>query len=714
MNNKALYRTSAVVYAEGTMPSRKTETIRRKFVESVFVEMQNAKMTIQEIGVAVNEVLEILLTDDEIGSIVANIDYFVEEIGPTKFQNKYNLKIERYTKLQEKSQDNIEVVVSRYLESIGQDSGCGSNDTVDNVRELLNRYLFDLMNTNILAYRQVLEPTSVQKNDDGGEKSNGRVDYSDFTEQEKDQINRFLSWPDADKDKELYKLVSCCIEYAIAINNSKENALIESFKNKVFYLDNALIYRAIGINGETRKKRTLSFIRKCRESGQSLCISKFSYKEFLSTIDFHLNQLNRTTPFGKINPKIFQRYANGEGFFQFYHSWRNNRATYSFDIFKNYIISEYNSLLKMYDITEDYRVPYSEDEQIPAIVKYADEIKAVKKGRGHQNLHDADARNMYWIECKRNGNDGRMANTKYYFVTSDQKLQLWDYNHSHNQPITLLPSQWMALLLKYYSRTNDDYKSFVSFLSIPNDEPGLKPEELQEILAGISQTTEDFKKQYSIVETFLETDWQAQRQKEATRNIAQEFAKEKLEDEFAQQILAKEEEHGRKISELKAESKIQIESIKEAFRQQFEQVEKQTRRDKLAMISQQLDDIGILKQNIDHQVEREMKTLKIILTVAGFVLLAVWLYCIVYFGVQSMGWISALLGAIGVIAPAIYCVIYEKAFSLERTMANIRSKKETKYIKQYSYSSSRHKELIELERQFKEELGLKEKDNGLE
>ena len=69
-----------------------------------------------------------------------------------------------------------------------------SNDTVDNVRELLNRYLFNLMNTNILAYRQVLEPTSVQKNDDGGEKSNGRVDYSDFTEQEKDQINRKRSF----------------------------------------------------------------------------------------------------------------------------------------------------------------------------------------------------------------------------------------------------------------------------------------------------------------------------------------------------------------------------------------------------------------------------------------------------------------------------------------------------------------------------------------
>ena len=708
MDKKALYRTSAVVYAEGNMSSRKTETIRRKFVEAVMVEKENSKMTIPEIGVAVSEILEISLTDSEIESIVRDSDFFVEELGQTKDQAKYNLVYERYTRLKEKSQDNIEIVVNRYLESLCKDGENNEPTTSEAIRELLNRYLFTLMNTNILAYRQVLEPSSVHKTGGDEDKSNGRVDYSDFTEQEKECINSFLSWPDSEKDKELYKLVSCCIEYAIAINNSKENALVESFKNKVFYLDNALIYRAIGINGDTRKKRTLSFIRKCRESGQNLCVSKYSYKEFLSTIDFHLNQLNRTTPFGKINPRIFQRYANGEGFFQFYHSWRGNRATYSFEIFKNFIISEYNSLLKMYDITEDYRVPYSEDENIPTIDKYADEIKAFKKGRGHQNLHEADARNMYWIECKRNGNDGRMTSTKYYFVTSDQKLQLWDYHHSHNQPITLLPSQWMALLLKYYSRTNDDYKSFVSFLNIPIDEPGLKPEELQDILAGISQTTEDFTKQTSIVETFLETDWQAQRQQGSSRAAAREFAKEKLEDEFAQKILAKEDEYGKQISALKEENKIQIESIKEAFRQQTKQMERQSKQDKLSMITQQLNDVSTIKQNIDTQVEHEMKRLKILLFVIGVVLFAVWAFCIIYFGVQSMALVSALIGAFGIAIPAFYCIVYEKAFSLEKTMAVIRGKKDKKYKLQYSYSDSRLDELKAMEKQLKDELTSKE------
>ena len=699
MNKEALYRTSAVVYADDNLGNRKTETIRRKFVEAVFVEKENAKLTIQEIGVAVYDILDIYLTDDEVYSIVGDADIFVEELGASKDKNKYQLKHERYLRLREKSQNNIEGIVNRYLSENGI-----TDETADSIRELLNKYLFLLMNTNILSYKQVIDPSSNKKAEDEDSKTNGRIDFSDFKEEEIDCINNFLSWSDSEKDKELFKLVSCCIEYAIAINNSKENALIESFKNKIFYLDNALIYRAIGINGETRKKRALAFIRKCCESGQSLWVSKFSYKEFLATIDYHLNQLNRSTPFGRINPKIFQRYANGEGFYQFYHTWRGDRATYSFDTFKNYIISEYNNLLKMYDIKEDFKVPYNEDEKESTIVKYSEEIKTVKKGRGHQNLHKADAQNMYWIECKRNGNDGRMTDTKYYFVTSDQKLQLWDYSHSHNQPITLLPSQWMALLLKYYSRTNDDFKSFVSFLNIPSDDPGLSPDELQDILAGISQTTEDFEKQKLIVETFLETDWQKQIKEVAPRDQARDYAKDKLEEQFAQQILEKEKEHGQKVSDLKANNEAQIESIKEAFRKQFEEIEEQNKRDKFAMISQQLQDVKLQKSNIDIMVNDFMRKIKTVAVIVSIIVALLWIVAIVFLSTQSMGILSAIVGAIGFAVPVLYCVIYEKAFSLEKTMARIRKKKETRYKLKYSFSDSRLEELQQMYDQMNKDL----------
>ncbi|MDY3226276.1 MAG: hypothetical protein SOX36_01155 [Candidatus Cryptobacteroides sp.] len=684
MKTETLYRTSAVIYADSNLDSRKTETIRRKFVESVFVEKQNAKLTIQEIGVEVESYLEIYLDDMEISNIVKNNDFFIEELGPSKMQNKYNLKPERYNHLHNKSQDTIENVVNRYLLVIKD-----TTNTPDSIRELLNRYLYALMNTNIIAYSQVINPSSQNR-----ERTNGRIEYSTFSEKEIDIINGFLSWKDTEKDKELFKLISCCIEYAIAINNAKENALIESFRNKVFYIDNALIYRAIGINGETRKQRTLSFIRKCRESGQSLRISKYSYKEFRNTIEFHLTQLNKTTPFGKINPHIFQLYSYGEGFYQFYHTWRGNRSTYSFEIFKNFILSEYDSLLKMYDIKEDYQVPFDENDASDVIDQYTNEIMSVKKGRGHKDLHIADAKNMYWIECSRNGKDGRLTDTKYYFVTSDQKLQQWDYHHSRNQPITLLPSQWMALLLKYYSRTNDDYKSFVSFLSIPQDESALSPEDLQDILAGISQTTEDFAKQQLIVDTFLLTDWEKQFQSSNIREKAKAYAKEKLEEQFVQQIEAREREHSQELCSIKNDAQIQIQSIKEVFRKQIEEIEVKSKRDRLNNISQQLQEMEIRKSNIDNQLRSYMRNLKVCLIIVAVLLFAVWIWLLIRLGADKLEIPSVVLGLLGIILPCLYCVYYEKAFSLERTMQYFRLKKEKEYKQKYLYSDAQYEELV--------------------
>lgn len=685
MQKEALYRTSAVVYAEGNMESRKTKTIRRKFVEAVFVNSKNCLFTVSEIGVKVYEELDIMLTDNEINEIVSDSDFFVLHEGKKK-EKKYSLHAERYSHLQEKSEDNIEKVVNRYLEDCN-----GDVSDSDELRSLLDKYLFAMMNSNIVAYKQVLAPSSAQK-------SSGRVDIGDFSEDEIQTINQFLSWNDSAKDKELFKLVSCCIEYAIAVNNSKENALIEAFKNKVFYLDNALIYRAIGINGDIRKKRTLSFIRKCKECGQELRISKYSCDEFHDTIDYHLSQLNKTTPFGKINPTIFRKRANGEGFYQFYHEWRGDRVNYSFDIFQNFILSEYNSLLKMYGIKEDYDIPFDDHDVIPEIGRYTDEIKAIKI-RGHHKLHVSDARNMYWIECKRAGKDGRMSDTKFYFVTSDQKLQAWDYSHSHNQPLTLLPSQWMALLLKYYSRTNDDYKSFVSFMKIPHDDSDLSADELQEILSGISQITEDFKNQNIIVDTFLETDWRRQCRKDTTRHQAKEFAKEKLEEQFAERLLEKEKEHGKKLFQVQAENMVQLDIIRDEFRNQLALVEQKSKREQLSMITQQLQDMQQQKDRIDDAVNSDVKHIQWIAISFVVFMIGLWFLYGLFISTPTMLVVCFIVSLL-VIAP----LIIFKTISYKKIESIARARRNKHYNTLYNYSDSRFNELKNISEKLTEDL----------
>ena len=68
----------------------------------------------------------------------------------------------------------------------------------------------------------------------------------------------------------------------------------------------------------------------------------------------------------------------------------------------------------------------------------------------------------------------------------------------------MLPSQWMSILLRYVERTSDDFKSFVSFLNLPNSDPPIDVEKLQVILAGISEMTENFEQQRDLVQTIVQ------------------------------------------------------------------------------------------------------------------------------------------------------------------------------------------------------------------
>ena len=207
----------------------------------------------------------------------------------------------------------------------------------------------------------------------------------------------------------------------------------------------------------------------------------------------------------------------------------------------------YKELVKQFEIDEDFKVPFNDREEPSIITTYRDEIQTVKRTK-RMEPHLMDARNMYWIECVRNGNNIDVASTKYYFVTSDQKLQLWDKNHSVDQPLTLLPSQWMGLILKYVSRSSDDYKSFISFMNLPKDNSVITDDELQSVMAGISEMTEEFSKQESIIESMVEIKF-GDILKGNIHDNAKAYAKDRLEKEFEKQLAEKDKETARRLSQ---------------------------------------------------------------------------------------------------------------------------------------------------------------------
>lgn len=656
MDIKTIIRTSAIIYADETS-TVSTKTIQRKFIEAVFIDNENKALVISDLITEIERKFNLSFSIDETTLIInkADIEFFDIQHNGTNIENSViKLSSKRYQHLKNKEITNdFEKFTKEFSEKCDD---CTLTD--DQIKDILFKYLYELLNTNIQLYSNILKPINQQHS--------FTIDSTKFSDNEIWIINEFLSWNNPEKNKALFKLVSYCIEYALVANHSSgDNTYLASLRNKLFYLDNNIIYRAIGINGDSRKQRTTVFLKKCIESGQKLTISKYSKKEFVDTIDYHINQLKKL-PFGRINSKLFSRYCISPSFYEFYHNWRNGRITYGFDSFHAFVLGEYDSLLKLYKVEEDYKIPYDENstEIIDGIEKYKNEIQAIK-GYGYEESHRFDAQNCFLIEKKRSDNNKNIQDTKYYLITTDQKLKKWDDGHSKDQTLTLLPSHWMGLLLKYYSRTDDDFKSFVSFLRLKQHDSLIDEHNLQIILSGISEITEDFKRQDTVMERMVERKFSGivdLKNPTKTREEAKKFAKEVIEEELNNTKLTHQDElidisdkYESEKQQIHLENKKIIEELLEE-----ERINKQ--REKYDTVCREIKRIVKLKENAEERADEDYKTGKFKFSFLPIVLGLVLFVCVILFEWNTMEKITWIASALIVGLTYAYLGIHGKSF----------------------------------------------------
>jgi hypothetical protein len=549
------------------------------------------------------------------------------------------------------------------------------------------------MNTNIQLYSYILKsnPEALK---------NISVDSKQFNEKEIYTINEFLAWNNSEKNKLLFKLVSFCIEYSLVANNSSDDMFLSALRNKHFYLDNNVIYRALGINGDIRKKRTEIFLQKCIDNGQKLYISSFSKTEFSETIDYHINQLKRV-PFGKINPRLFRQCFCNEGFYEFYHEWRKNRLTYGFDSFKAYLLSLYDNFLKKHKIEEDYKIPFEKND--PNIAKYKDEIAGFKYD-GYEVSHKIDAQNAYLIEKKRDNNNINIKDTKYYLITTDQKLKQWDEEHSQKQPLTLLPSHWMGLLIKYVSRTSDDFASFVSFLRLPHHDALLEENEIQSIVAGISEITEDFNTQEFVMQRMIESKFEnvINGQKDVTTitSKAKQFSKDVLEEKYKKELLQKDSEK----ADLESGHKTALHTQQNEFEQKFKEKDLKSKQDKLVETNKQISSIKKRKTSADAEVKKQYDN-----NLAIIIICIVLYYIALIIATCKIGWermepITYFLGLGGALGLYVFFAVKGHNFDFRKYFNDYKSEIETKIYAKYDIIISDLTELEELKLSLEKEL----------
>lgn len=493
-NKNELFRLAAVLYADNNYEVS-TKVIHRKILDSALLDCDNTDLTIHSLIDYIDDKYSILLGEDEIFNIVKK---YPESFLTNNLDGKKTICLspKRKTNLESKiEKKNIEFFINQY--SLEFKTKIGFKKTIYD-------FLYHLFSINTASFQRLID----KQKDISSVIS---LQDSKYNEEQIEYINNFLNWENTEKNKAIFDISSYALEFCLLTNKKgSSNFKLNNLKNKIFYLDTNVIYRAIGINGEDRRKRTITFLNKFKDAGEQLKITRISDEEFKNSIKFYIDKLRKIhNP--KVNSNLFLEYKSLKDINSYYHNWRKDKINSNLELFEAYVISEYRTLLDRLGIEIDYDVPYKKDdkevqESINDLYASINKSKPEEKQAYFQSVLN-DAENIYWIEQKRKGKVENIFDTSFFFISTDNFLRKWDYYRGFTTPIVLLPSQWMSILLRYFDRTKDDYKSFVSFLNLKNNEKIIDGEKLNLILSGISEMTSSVEQQRYLVTNLIEKDF---------------------------------------------------------------------------------------------------------------------------------------------------------------------------------------------------------------
>ncbi|WP_149525795.1 hypothetical protein [Sphingobacterium hotanense] len=603
-----IFRLAAILYADNNYEVS-SKTLHRKVIESIFIDNNNEFIGLHSLIDKLKKQYNLDFTEEEIKDVTNDLDNFITSNCKVE-ELRISLSGKRFETIKGKIvYNNLDYFIEQFHKANNQYN-------LKDLKAIIHRFLYEIFQTNISSFSKLVDP-SVQIQD--------LININDhnLNSIEIEIINTFLNWENDEKNKMIFDISNLALEYCLITNKKGINFKLENLKNKCFYLDTNVIFRAIGINGENRKNRTLTFLEKFKEARENLYISKFTLEEIKRTLDFYISQINRFNT-AKINSDVFKKFSKSQDFVDYYHSWRRTRVNDSIDLFKAHIFSLIEELKKKFDIKDDYKEYFDlKDPDVNDLIldkgSQINTFKSDGKSSPYLEASIIDAKNVYLIEILRNGHYNNIFDCKYYLISADQLLRKWDYTQNSSIPIVLLPSQWMSVLLRYLNRTSDDFKSFVSFLNINNGEKGISNDNLQLILSGISEITSDFTQQSNIVSEMI--------------NIGFKGIVEKSNSD--EKIIEKSKLFAKSHLELKIE---ELEKSKERLENKFEKYQEHTS-SAIETLKQSKDDEKELKNaeiEKSNKIKKELIETKAKLDLAnykskGYYWVSLAIICIVYF-----------------------------------------------------------------------------------
>ena len=486
-----IFRLAAVLYKDGNYEVSKENTLK-KIVKAIFLENDNISKTISEIISAIFENYTLNFSEDEIELVIEKNSKIFQITKPQPI--KYNLIEKDYIKLKNKIEKNdLNFYINKYLKDI-------KSKNLEEDKNKILQFLYNIFTKNLENYNFFMH----LNNDIFSNLSK----ITDFENGDIELINGFFKYESAEKDKLIFDIVSLSLEYCLLASPKELNK--RQISNKIFFLDSNVIYRAIGLNGEERKNLTLQFIKRCNDYGIVLKILNITESEFKDSVKYRINRIFHVDNINT-SKKVFKKYSSDE-IYLYYYDWKEKRINISSREFENFIFAEYEKLKKENKITVEYKnnIDYIDNNEMRSI---KDDILAFKNTPISSNgeiIAKYDTQMILsLLEVRKKSNDinKKILNINNFLISTDQQLKDWTFQKGYEQAIILLPSEWMTIMFRFLGRTNDDYKSFVSFLNLKNkEESTYSPEMIHIILAGISEMTQDINRQEFYAEQIIEHD----------------------------------------------------------------------------------------------------------------------------------------------------------------------------------------------------------------
>lgn len=506
---KDIFRLAASIYSETNNLYSEFEA-QLQVIKCIFVSCGNREMKSEEVIVELLNLYKYHISEDEFLDIVnrAKNTFVVVKVDK---DDAFRLTEKAYSQVAESQRYGIDFYIDKYIEEI-----CAQN--IEECKDAIHQYLYELTTTNINSYKVLLH-------------GNEGIDFSDrelsvsidyLPDDQKQIVQGFLDWDNEEKNISLLNVVYCCLEYCLLVNGDAPNKLLQNvIRKREIYLDTNMIFRALGINGVSRKKMIEAFLSKCRQANIKIMVSSLTRKEFFYSIDYYCKKISHF-PRGDCYIGAYEQLSD-YSIFSFYEDWHQTHSNLSLKNFIIYIRSLYKELITKYGIIDKDSIPYSvynSSEFRDKQNSYALSIKKTKEALrpeiraafetehtsdfSQRDSHDASI--VHYIELLR---ENTQDDKDIFLISSDKALRYWDMTRRETlYPVVVYPSQLFLILIKLCGRSSDDYSSFVSFISIRAKSKQITPETANVIISGISSITEDLEAQKTLVSAVYEDEFQ--------------------------------------------------------------------------------------------------------------------------------------------------------------------------------------------------------------